>query len=155
MKGAIERCLDHSAISGAQAGDLAPLLITLERLAATKVIRMRAITNRTAATGPSPLDRPPTLTGFTHPIRDGSAERSGNDIRPPEGKTLLRRKRQAPEALRIRRIDRPVRNRDGRAGSWLAVRSPAAVPTANVNDTAPNAPISNRIRQPATPNRLR
>ena len=54
MKGAIERYLDHSAISGAQAGDLAPLLITLERLAATKVTRMRAITNRTAATGPSP-----------------------------------------------------------------------------------------------------
>jgi hypothetical protein len=55
MKGvAIWRCLDHSAISGAQAGDLAPVLITLERLAATKVTRMRVITNRTAATGPSP-----------------------------------------------------------------------------------------------------
>jgi hypothetical protein len=55
MKGvAIERCLDQSAISGVQAGDLAPVRITLERLAATKVTRMTAITNRTAATGPSP-----------------------------------------------------------------------------------------------------
>jgi hypothetical protein len=55
MKGvAIERRLDYSAISGTQTGDLAPVLITLERLVATKVTRMRAITNRTAATGPSP-----------------------------------------------------------------------------------------------------
>src|SRR5258705_2301134 len=55
MKGfAIEQFPDHSATSGAQAGDLVPVLIILERLTATKVTRMRAITNRTAATGPSP-----------------------------------------------------------------------------------------------------
>ena len=45
---------DYSAISPDQAGDIAPVLTTLERLTATKVTRTRAITNRTAATGPSP-----------------------------------------------------------------------------------------------------
>ena len=51
---AIERFLDHSAISPAQAGDFVSVVITLGRLTATKVTRMRAITSRTAATGPSP-----------------------------------------------------------------------------------------------------